>query len=353
MFGLTQRGMKECFKVGKALRQQYKKKLPLDDKVFQENQTELFTSNYQRAKISLAYAMAGVFPNYVGEKKLTFNLFDSLLTRDHLKDSPTWHNWRKFCDDHRYELVQGYQESTTIIASFCNITEEPPFWLLSGVTDGMTAWKANGLDKDQSQPENKYATGLLPLLPDLNVKSNKLHLAKYIGDSRFGILLANLTAKPLLTNIISNMRRYIAGDGKQMIIYSGHDVTMLPLMDVLGMPPGTTLPLGATLAFELYQEVLGSPNATGRYYAKTVFQGIEEKKSEMLSWGKFQRKMNLTLDDLGINGCENATFTMRDINKTEDSDNPRCHEEKCVDVECPGEDTVWSLMEWLVMLLTG
>ena len=40
-------------------RERYEDELPFDDKYFQENEIELFTSNYQRTKLSLAYVLAG------------------------------------------------------------------------------------------------------------------------------------------------------------------------------------------------------------------------------------------------------------------------------------------------------
>jgi len=271
-FGLTRRGMEQCFKLGKAIRERYEDELPFDDKYFQENEIELFTSNFQRTKLSLAYVLAGVFPDYAQEparkKNFTFNLLDGLLTRDHLKNSVTWKNWKRFCETYADDLVQGYQQSSEMIASLCKIKGKPPYWLLSGVTDLMVAWKANRLNEDQSQPKNEMASGLLDVLPDLEVKSHRLHQAKYIGDSRFGIDLKNLTAKPLLTKIISNMRRRTEGlTDKKMIFYSGHDVTLIPLLHAIGIPPETTLPLGASLTFELYQE-------TSAYCSWTIEPGI-------------------------------------------------------------------------------
>jgi len=272
-FALTRKGMEECFELGKRIRKRYKGRLPItEEKVDQMEKygfrdgriwVTFFTANFQRTRLCLAYVISGVFPKNEEppEKKHFFSyLHDDVTAQFWIRPSVTWKNWRHFYRTHAADFVQGYNQSSKTIASLCNTTD-PPFWLHFAVTKMMAAWKANGLNEDKSQPANDLTKGVLPLLPDLQNQMHKLHLAKYIGDSRFDIDLKNLTAKTLLDEILIYMRREIRWGGQhgasakpKMVLQSGFDVSMMPLMFALGIPFETTLPPTASLAFELYRD---------------------------------------------------------------------------------------------------
>ena len=45
---------------------------------------------------------------------------------------------------------------------------------------------------------------------------------------------------------------------KNAIFFSGHDVTLIPLLAVFDLIPETTIPFAADLTFELYRETSGN-----------------------------------------------------------------------------------------------
>jgi len=295
-FGLTRKGMEECYELGKRIRERYKGKLHLSAR---KRRIEAYTSNFQRTRLCLAYLFSGVFPKNEepsGKELFYFNLYDGWLAQFFVRNSVTRRNWKRFYRTHAGDFVQGYDQSTKTIASLCqrDQTMEPlPFWLHDGVAKMMVAWKANGLNEDKSQPVNNLTMGILPLLPDLQKQMHKLKLAKYIGDSRFDIDLKNLTAVPLLADVVHSIHGAIRGPSgypySQMEFDSGFDVAMIPLMSALGITWESTLPPTASLTFELYRDKSAErppPTEIPRGYIKGSDGLFYKYHSERKTWNQ-------------------------------------------------------------------
>ena len=50
----------------------------------------------------------------------------------------------------------------------------------------------------------------------------------------------------------------MTGSDKRAIFFSGHDVTVIPILAVFGIIPESKIPFAADLTFELYREKSGN-----------------------------------------------------------------------------------------------
>uniref|UniRef100_H2YRM6 2-phosphoxylose phosphatase 1 n=1 Tax=Ciona savignyi TaxID=51511 RepID=H2YRM6_CIOSA len=83
--------------------------------------------------------------------------------------------------------------------------------------------------------------------------------------------LALLVMQPFLENLFNQMKQVIDNkEGhKKVILYSGHDLTVTPVIQALGLPDYRWPRLGTRLVFELWE------STTGTHFIKIILNGVE------------------------------------------------------------------------------
>ncbi|CAH1240690.1 PXYLP1 [Branchiostoma lanceolatum] len=82
---------------------------------------------------------------------------------------------------------------------------------------------------------------------------------------------AALEMNPMLSDIVSSMERFAAGeDGvHKFVLYSGHDVTVSPLLYALGIPETKWCPYATRVVFELWRASAGVAR-----YVRVLYNGV-------------------------------------------------------------------------------
>ena len=82
---------------------------------------------------------------------------------------------------------------------------------------------------------------------------------KLIADFTFETLWSSKTIQKLRSGILieeiyNNMKHYIEGKSNRFYEYSAHDITVIPMLQLLGSFNNKTVPFGSTIIFELHQQ---------------------------------------------------------------------------------------------------
>ncbi|XP_077998385.1 2-phosphoxylose phosphatase 1-like [Glandiceps talaboti] len=83
-----------------------------------------------------------------------------------------------------------------------------------------------------------------------------------------------LNMHPLLSRIVDSMESSIQGNNRvKFKLFSGHDLTVSPLIDVLGLPDHAWPPYASRVIFELWKE-----NKTSRHFVRVLYNGDDLTK---------------------------------------------------------------------------
>lgn len=132
---------------------------------------------------------------------------------------------------------------------------------------------------------------MLPLLDKIDAINQQIHAADYIGDrdleDHFDVDLLPLTAKPIISRLLANMK----DTSQKALFFSGHDVTLIPLLAAFGLKPEENLQFAADVMIELYQD-----QGTEELWVQVVLRGqvvenLLDSESSMISLTTFEEKM--------------------------------------------------------------
>lgn len=83
---------------------------------------------------------------------------------------------------------------------------------------------------------------------------------------------------PVLSEVLERMKNLMEGkDTKIFNLYSGHDVTLSPLLYVLGLHDGRWPPYASRVAIEMYEEENEDKN--DRFYLKVLYNGLDKTEN--------------------------------------------------------------------------
>jgi len=286
---LSTKGMQQCFDLGKRIRNRYENEVPFTAWDFAEDSLFLFTSNFGRTRLSLAYLMAGLLIRDDESSPLIFKI-DNMLIGAEIENPQTVKDWKEFLKLNAEQLIPGCSETLGDIQSISG-GDRPTTTDLRKMRDVLISWKANDLDQDPEQPQDGVLQKMLPLLDKIDAINQQIHAADYIGDrdleDHFDVDLLPLTAKPIISRLLANMK----DTSQRALFFSGHDVTLIPLLAALGLKPEENLQFAADVIIELYQD-----QGTEELWVQVVLRGqvvenLLDSESSMISLTTFEEKM--------------------------------------------------------------
>jgi len=286
---LSTKGMQQCFDLGKRMRNRYENEVPFTAWDFAEDGLFLFTSNFGRTRLSLAYLMAGLLIRDDESSPLIFKI-DNMLIGAEIENPQTVKDWKEFLKLNAEQLIPGCSETLGDIQSISG-GDRPTTTDLRKMRDVLISWKANDLDQDPEQPQDGVLQKMLPLLDKIDAINQQIHAADYIGDrdleDHFDVDLLPLTAKPIISRLLANMK----DTSQRALFFSGHDVTLIPLLAALGLKPEENLQFAADVIIELYQD-----QGTEELWVQVVLRGqvvenLLDSESSMISLTTFEEKM--------------------------------------------------------------
>lgn len=103
-------------------------------------------------------------------------------------------------------------------------------------------------------------------------------LAKWNYLNAIVLKYASIEMTPVLLEVVQNMKDLIEGVGKTKIfnLYSGHDMTLSPLLYVLGIHDGKRIPFASRLVIELYEKE--DVHKTDQFFLKFLYNGADKSR---------------------------------------------------------------------------
>ncbi|XP_034985824.2 prostatic acid phosphatase-like [Zootoca vivipara] len=260
---LTTRGMRQQYQLGKFIKERYKDFLSDE---YKRNEIYVRSTDYDRTIMSAQANLAGLFPpkkNQIWNKEIAWQpipVHTVPLSEERLLYYPVRAACPKFG-----KLLKETLGSKTVqekLKSHMSLLGQMAANLGYEVTDLLdfnshklwNAYDALLVQKKHNQPVPRWATD--------EVMDNLKNLLAFSINAMFGIhkreMKSQLQGGLLVKDILDKMTEATqATDGRKMLMYSAHDMTLVALQVALNVFKEQLPPYAACLFFELHKEDSG------------------------------------------------------------------------------------------------
>lgn len=275
---LTQLGQAQCFNVGRRLRNRYLKGLKFIPSLYDKNLVDLRTTNMKRTQLSLLYLISGFFnpdaasgfpPSSLPLIFRTADTREEEILFPNLSNFQTLKNWESFVHDNMDDLLPGYLDTMSKFTSALGMKLEDFEGESQGnslidVRDALVAQRAHRLDTDaedsiasigssdsiDSSSTSSHWGKVRHLFPFIDFQATQFQSTLSSGGYLENRLVLKMAVGPLWKLILENM----IGLEKPLVLLSGHDTTLMPLLRSMDIFNERWPPYCADIAIELYQD---------------------------------------------------------------------------------------------------
>ncbi|XP_038075478.1 2-phosphoxylose phosphatase 1-like [Patiria miniata] len=290
MAQLTPTGWLQHMKLGERLRQAYTSKLVPHRAYFRNPNMTRFKSTINSRTQQSAFAfMFGFLP------RLELRHGEWLKAADNFLFCPS--NWNCSCpaysrlEKSKQQLYSAVQKNTTEVQQLLRsvavlLMKEPKTKSLPGITGQQEMYSALICHK-KPLPCSPYGCVAQKHLAKIVAYTDRVGRELRSNEHGPHQKLARLSMHPLLTEIALRMKKISHGASNypKFAFYSGHDVTMTPLLDALGLGEYHWPPYASNVIFEMWSKA-------GEFFFRVLYNG--QDKTSLV---RFCRK-NLNADGL-------------------------------------------------------
>nr|XP_002122434.1 lysophosphatidic acid phosphatase type 6-like [Ciona intestinalis] len=256
---LTGVGAEQLYQLGQQLQARY-----MSNVKFIEDESDVYARStaIQRTVDSVRCVLAGLFPEqqtafpiHVAASKSEI-LYPNFQVCNYIVQLNRW-VWKN------PDLIKGFKEIREDIQRRLNISLEYNVHLVT-LRDCLFVHKFHNM-----LPPEFNVPDVLEHLDEVSVRIMDYVFAGH-GESRD--ISLKLASGPLLVKLLENMDAKIKGEEKhKLMLFSGHDTTLIPLLHTLNINDSKWPPYGANITFELYESTTDKS-----HYVKILYQNKDQ-----------------------------------------------------------------------------
>lgn len=256
---LNTKGSRQMYRLGQHLRLRYYRLLP-EDGLYSRDEMKIQSSAAERAIMSAQSFLAGFTPPLENNKPLPI-LWQPVAVSTIPRDRDTLIAQRRVCPKYDQMLAKLYIDPPDDIkllnqknVNLYKVLSKNTGLNISRVIDVELLYNTLDVEKENGLTLPDWTEGVFPdKMLELTERSYSLFTETlYMKKVKGGALLGDIVDKMV------KKRNGLLSPNRRIFIYSGHDVTLVNLMNAIGILDDTSRKpdYGATLVFELHHSYL-------------------------------------------------------------------------------------------------
>jgi len=271
-------GAQQLYDVGQMLQKIYVEDLKFISSEFSPNEVKVTSTKFRRTVESARSLLAGLYPNQTSEIPLVVDreeiLAPSFRSCQVLKlvSAMSW--------DHP-DIVTGVKEVREKLQKMMNIPEDDKSFHIVLVRDALFSYQFHSVLPSQYNQQ---------MLDVAEIGAMKVMNHVFTGaDGKQSVNILRLSLGRFINRLLNNMDKCtlaITEEQKKkeakMLLYSGHDTTLIPLLSILDVYDGKWPPFASHVIIELYrdEDIINrslNPGSEEGFFVRVIYNNEEQK----------------------------------------------------------------------------